>query len=109
MLDANHQSEAESKRQQQEPGDEFEVFYRHHQDGVELSEDFHIFGLLWTEEAYVFFIDGVETWRTSVGLSHVEEYIVLRLTTSAWENHRLDVTQLSDDMLVDYVKMYSVN
>lgn len=80
---------------------------RYRQDfGAELSDDFHTFGLLWTHEEYVFFIDGVETWRTSEGISQTEEYIVLSLITSTWENSRLVVDQLPDTMLVDYVRVY---
>jgi beta-glucanase (GH16 family) len=92
---------------QKQPGDTFEMFYRNNHGGVELSEDFHILGLLWTEDEYIFFIDGVETWRTSIGLSHIEEYIVLSLTTSEWENDRLEVNQLPDEMFVDYVQVFA--
>ena len=80
---------------------------RYRQDfGAELSDDFHAFGLLWTHDEYVFFIDGVETWRTSEGISQTQEYIVLSLITSTWENARLVVDQLPDTMLVDYVRVY---
>lgn len=75
--------------------------------GDELSADFHVFGLLWTREEYIFSIDGVETWRTSDGLSHVSENIVLSLITSDWEVDRLDPGRLPDEMLVDYVRVYS--
>lgn len=92
---------------QEQSGDEFEVFYRDTHDGRELSEDFHIFGMLWNSDEYIFFIDGIETWRTSVGLSHVEEYVILSLTTSAWENDRLESSQLPNEMIVDYVRVYS--
>lgn len=91
---------------QEQPGAEHDLFYRDNHAGIELSEGFHIFSLLWTPDEYVFFIDGVETWRTSVGMSHVQEYIVLSLTTSAWENDRLDTALLPDEMLVDYVRVY---
>lgn len=91
---------------QEQPGAEHDLFYRDTHNGMELSEDFHIFGLLWTADQYVFFIDGDETWRTSVGMSHVQEYIVLSLTTSAWENDRFDTTILTDEMVVDYVRVY---
>lgn len=91
---------------QEQPGAEHDLFYRDNHAGIELSEDFHVFGLLWTPDEYVFFIDGVETWRTSVGMSHVHEYIVLSLSTSAWENVRLDTFLLPDEMVVDYVRVY---
>lgn len=83
-----------------------DLFYRQ-EYGDELSGEFHIFALQWTEDEYIFFIDGVETWRTSEGLSHVPQYIVLSLITSAWENARLDIQQLPDEMLVDYVRVYT--
>lgn len=91
---------------QKQPGAEFDVFYRSNHDEIELNDAFHIFGLLWTEAEYVFYIDGVETWRTNTGLSQVEEYIVLSLTTSEWENARLDVNKLPDEMVIDYVRVY---
>lgn len=91
---------------QSQPGAQHELFYRDSHDSIELNEGFHVFGLLWTPEEYVFFVDGVETWRTSVGMSHVQQYIVLSLTTSAWENARLDTALLPDEMVVDYVRVY---
>jgi len=91
---------------QKQPGAEFDVFYRSNHDEIELNDAFHIFGLLWTEAEYVFYIDGVETWRTNTGLSQVEEYIVLSLTTSEWENARLDVNKLPDEMVIDYVRVH---
>lgn len=91
---------------QDQPGLEHELFYRDAHAGVELSEEFHIFSLLWTPEEYTFFIDGTESWQTNVGMSHVQEYIVLSLTTSDWENARLDPALLPDEMLVDYVRIY---
>lgn len=100
---------------EEQPGAEHDLFYRDNHAGVELSEDFHVFGLLWTPDEYVFFIDGVETWRTSIGISHVQEYIVLSLTTSAWENNRLDtfllpdeIFLLPDEIVVDYVRVYQL-
>ena len=49
-----------------------------------MYEEFHTYGVLWTETEYVFFIDGAETWRTShtvdgqtLGVSQVNEYMIL--------------------------------
>ncbi len=33
----------------------------------ELTEGFHEYGLLWTPEEYVFYVDGKEVWRTQAG------------------------------------------
>jgi beta-glucanase (GH16 family) len=35
-----------------------------------LTEGFHLIGLEWTPEAYVFYLDGKEVWRTGEGISH---------------------------------------
>ena len=74
--------------------------------GQEMSADFHVFGLLWTPSEYVFTVDGVETGRTTAGVSQTPEYIVLSLITSAWEAERLPADQLPDAMLIDYVRVY---
>lgn len=82
-----------------------ELFYRD-QQGDELSKDLHVFSLLWTPEEYIFFIDWVETWRLKEGVSQVPEYLVLSLTTSKWENPVLEVDELPDALLIDYVRVY---
>ncbi len=85
-----------------------ETSFRNEND-VELSDDFHIFSLLWTADEYVFFIDGVETWRTSEGVSQQPEYIVLSLVTADWEQKALqkNKSQLPNEMLVDCVRVYT--
>ena len=45
-----------------------------------MYDDFHTYGVMWTEEEYIFFIDGVETWRThfdDMGVSHAVSYMLL--------------------------------
>lgn len=73
----------------------------------ELCDDYHVYGLLWTEKEYVVSIDGKEMFRTSQGLSHVEQYIILSLLSSDWERDRLDLEKLPDAMIVDYVRVYA--
>ena len=73
----------------------------------ELSDDFHTYALLWTSKEYVFSIDGNEVYRTTEGLSHQPQYIVLSLLCSDWERKRLDDSKLPEAMVVDYVRVYS--
>ncbi|HPR11457.1 MAG TPA: glycoside hydrolase family 16 protein [Bacteroidales bacterium] len=40
-------------------------------------EGYHIYSLLWTEEGYIFYIDGEESWRYNEGISYAPEYIIL--------------------------------
>jgi beta-glucanase (GH16 family) len=72
-----------------------------------LNADFHIFGLLWTPELYVFTIDGHEVSRISAAVSHQPAYIVLSLFTANWEVAFLDRAKLPDSMIVDYVRVYA--
>ena len=70
-----------------------------------LSEGWHTFGLLWTEEQYVFYVDGKETWRTNQAISKRSEYIILSQEVGKWAG---DITKakLPDSLFVDYVRVY---
>ncbi|WP_020472927.1 glycoside hydrolase family 16 protein [Zavarzinella formosa] len=73
----------------------------------ELSDDFHVYALNWTDKGYVFLIDGKELYRTTEGLSHQAQNIVLSLLCSDWERKRLDDSKLPEAMIVDYVRVYA--
>ena len=73
-----------------------------------LNEGFHTFGLYWTPEEYVFYVDGLETWRTSAGgVSQVPEWAKLTEEIGKWGG---DIAQASlpDYFTVDYVRVYDV-
>lgn len=73
-----------------------------------LTEGFHDYGLSWTKEEYVFYIDGKEVWRTKAGgVSQVPEYLKLTEEIGNWGG---DITkaQLPDVFEVDYVRVYEV-
>ncbi len=69
---------------------------------------FHTFGLLWTPEEYVFFVDGQETWRTREGgVCQVPLYIKLSDEIGRWAGDIRDA-KLPDEFLVDYVRVYDL-
>jgi len=70
-----------------------------------LSKGWHTFGLLWTENEYVFYVDGKETWRTDKGISKRSEYIILSLEVGDWAGDISKAT-LPDSLYVDYVRVY---
>ncbi|UCD00246.1 MAG: alpha-L-fucosidase [Phycisphaerales bacterium] len=73
-----------------------------------LSEGFHTFGLHWTPEQYVFYVDGKETWRTSAGgVSQVPEYMKLTEEIGKWGGD-IKKAALPDFFVVDYVRVYDV-
>jgi alpha-L-fucosidase len=73
-----------------------------------LNEGFHTFGLYWTPQEYVFYVDGRETWRTSAGgVSQVPEYAKLTEEIGSWGGD-IKKASLPDYFTVDYVRVYDV-
>jgi beta-glucanase (GH16 family) len=71
------------------------------------STGYHVYSVEWTPTQYVFRVDGVETFRTSQGVSHAPERIILSLLASDWELRWLDPTTVAKDhMDVDWVRVW---
>jgi beta-glucanase (GH16 family) len=71
-----------------------------------LAEGFHTFGVLWTADEYIFYIDGIEKWRSSDAVSHRPQYAILSLEVGTWAGVIQNAT-LPDGIEVDYVRWYS--
>ena len=75
-------------------------------------EDFHRFGLLWTENEYVFYYDGKETSRTSGPISKVEQFILLTTEVQGYRRGNGTIhdaaaeESLDDSFVVDYVRVF---
>ena len=83
-------------------------------DGIDISE-FHTFGLLWTPEKYVFYIDGEEDGEIKEGVSGIEEFILISTETNGYrhEGHRptkeaIEVAKSGDTFLVDHVRVFDI-
>ena len=73
-----------------------------------VMDGYHIFGLWWKPDEYVFYVDGKETWRTNAGgVCQVPLYIKLSDEIGSWAGNIADA-QLPDAFLVDYVRVYDV-
>jgi len=71
-----------------------------------VSRGWHTFGVHWTEKEYVFYVDGVETWRTSAGgVCRVPLYIKLTEEIGPWAGSIANAA-LPDYFRVDYVRVY---
>lgn len=72
-----------------------------------LRTDYNTFGLMWTEEEYIFYVNGVETGRTSFGkgTSTQAEEIIVSLEIPKKVLLKKDVTT---QFTVDYVKIYQL-
>ncbi|MCY1719368.1 glycoside hydrolase family 16 protein [Prolixibacteraceae bacterium Z1-6] len=71
----------------------------------DLKNGFHTFGLEWTKDEYVFYVDGIETWRTSTAVSHRSEYIILSTELTGWGGDPQS-GNFPDEVVFDYVRVY---
>jgi beta-glucanase (GH16 family) len=73
-----------------------------------VMQGFHTFGLWWKPGEYGYYVDGVETWRTSAGgVSQVPEYILLSDEIGKWGGD-IHKAKLPDQSEVDYVRVYDL-
>ena len=73
----------------------------------DLRSEYTTFGLMWTEEEYIFYINGVETGRTSFacGTSCVPEEVIISLCVP----NEIDLDKnTTTRFIVDYVKIYQI-
>ena len=73
-------------------------------------EEFNTYGLEWNEDEYIFYINGVETFRTSFGgVSQNPEYLILSVEMrgeNGIPSQRENVPGEEAEFIVDYVKVY---
>ena len=74
-------------------------------DDIDFSKEFHIFGLEWTPEEFVFFLDGKEIWRAKNEIAYSPATLLLSLAILPGAG---EVTDAIDGtyMEVDYVRVY---
>ena len=82
-----------------------------------IRDGFHTFGLEWTAEEYIFFIDSTEVWRTDAGgVSKVPAYVKITgelstqpgLTGNWWAKDP-EEANFPDYFIVDWVRVYKRN
>jgi beta-glucanase (GH16 family) len=87
----------------------------HKVEGMNMNDGgWHVFRLDWYPDLYVFFVDGVETWRTwAGGVSQVPAHILLTeeignsgTGPDAWGQGPIQGAALPDYFLVDYVRVW---
>lgn len=73
-----------------------------------LKEGFHTYGLHWTPQEYVFYVDGREVWRSAAGgVCQVPLFLKLTEEIGKWGGDISKAT-LPDYCEVDYVRVYEV-
>ena len=72
---------------------------------------YHVFGMMWTPSEYIFYIDNIETWRTSAGgVSDVEQYMKLTMEVSnaTWPGDWNNQTTKPITWTIEYVRTYQL-
>ncbi len=76
-------------------------------------EEYNTYGLEWNENEYVFYINGVETFRTDFGgVSQNEEYLILSVEMRGDNGipaERANTPGEASYFIVDYVRVYQYN
>jgi beta-glucanase (GH16 family) len=83
--------------------------------GMNLNDGrWHVIRLDWYPDEYVFYTDGIETWRTTDGgVSGAEAHIIISeeignagMGSDAWGSGPIEDAVLPDYFMVDYVRVY---
>lgn len=70
-----------------------------------VSEGFHTFGLEWTPEKYIFYVDGYKFYEVTQGISHIKEYMILSMEYPS-KQEEIRNTVFPDVFIVDYIRVY---
>lgn len=77
--------------------------------GENIYDEYNTYGLKWTDDEYIFCINGVETRRSSFGngISEVLEEVIVSLEIPEEEKlNDLDKDTYKTEFIVDYVRIY---
>lgn len=73
-----------------------------------IMEDWHTYSLWWTPDEYIFYIDGVETWRNNYGgVCQVPVYLKISDEIGSLGGD-IRKANLPDSFKVDYVRVYDL-
>ena len=75
-------------------------------------EEYNTYGLEWNENEYIFYINGVESFRTDFGgVSQNEEYLILSLEVRGENGVPQNEMNIEEEyhFIVDYVRVYQYN
>jgi len=85
------------------------------EDAIPVDDGFHRFGVLWEEDGYTFFVDGVQSGeKLTGGVSHVEEFILIGTECVGYRSYipgvytetGCDNVVKDDRFIVDYVRVF---
>lgn len=77
----------------------------------ETEDGFHTFGLDWSKDGYVYYVDGKESWRVDSPVSHTEQFMLISTECDGYRAGNEPVEELKkavlpDAFIIDYVRVY---
>lgn len=77
----------------------------------ETADGYHVFGLDWSKDGYIFYIDGKESWRVDGPVSDREQFILISTECFGYRDgntpsQELKKAVLPDAFIVDYVRVF---
>lgn len=76
--------------------------------GGDLTKDYHVFGLEWTEQSIKWFVDGVETFSVENNSPSNKLYLYINTAIGGnWPSNPDSSTEFPQAMYIDYVKYYT--
>jgi beta-glucanase (GH16 family) len=75
--------------------------------GPDFSEDFHTFAVEWQQDRCMWYVDGVERYRSSVGIPDEPMYLIANLAVGGdWPGNPDETTPFPSYMDIDYIRVY---
>lgn len=81
-------------------------------EGMDISlDEYHRFGMLWDENGYTFYVDGVEDGHVSSPVSHIPQFILISTEVNGYRAAAHTATDearaaVGDEFIVDYVRVF---
>ena len=73
-------------------------------------DDYHVYGLLWTPEEIVWYVDGVETYRRANDYYHTDLHVMIDVEIAKWRGadpSKLDPSTLPAVHTIDYFRRWT--
>jgi beta-glucanase (GH16 family) len=75
--------------------------------GPDFSLDFHTYSLLWNPAELIWYVDGVEQYRTSEGIPSMPMFLLANLAVGGnWPGNPDETTSFPSSMEIDYIRAY---
>lgn len=78
-----------------------------HYRGPDFSQSYHVFSIIWTPQTVTWYIDSIQRFQTSRGVSNQKMYIIINSSLGGrWPGNPDMTTVLPQYMNIDYVRVY---